>query len=121
MNRRLAGILAAILSLTVSVIGLLPVMWTHLPRPQGRQARPGLAGDDPCVPGSCTILAVRRGEKVFFGNYLYYRHQYGDVVTLDLAREMAKASRPTPLRDLFSRQTVEQAEKERREYSGQNH
>jgi hypothetical protein len=53
--------------------------------------------------------------------YLYYRHQYGEVVTLDVAKELAKATKPTALRDLFSRPTVEQAESERRKYAGKSH
>ena len=62
------------------------------------------------------LMDLRRGTI-----YLYYWHQYGEVVTLDVAEEIAKVSKPTPLRDLFSRATVEQAEKERRGYSGKNH
>jgi hypothetical protein len=62
------------------------------------------------------VMDLRRGIV-----YLYYWHQYGEVVALDVAREIAKVSKPTPLRDLFSPQTVEQAERERREYGGKNH
>ncbi len=62
------------------------------------------------------VMDLRRGTI-----YLYYWHQYGEVVTLDVAKEIAKASKPTALRDVFSRRTVEQAEKERREYGGKNH
>ena len=53
--------------------------------------------------------------------YLYYWHQYGEVATLDVAKELAKASKPTPLRDLFSHPTVERAESERRNYAGRSH
>lgn len=54
------------------------------------------------------IMDLRRGII-----YLYYRHQYGEVVTLDVVKEIARMPKPTRLRDLFSRETVEQAEKER--------
>ncbi len=53
--------------------------------------------------------------------YLYYWHQYGEMVTLDVAKELAEATKPTPLRDLFARATVEQAESERRNYAGRSH
>ncbi len=62
------------------------------------------------------LMDLRRGII-----YLYYWHQYGEVVTLDVAKELAKAAKPTPLRDLFSRSTVEQAERERRNYAGKGH
>lgn len=62
------------------------------------------------------VMDLRRGII-----YLYYWHQYGEVVTLDVAREIAKAGQPTPLRGLFSRATVEQAEKKRREYGRKSH
>jgi len=68
MNRKRVGILVAVVSLAVSMIGLALVRRTDVSRAQGREMYAGVAGDDPCVPGSCTIFAVRRGEKVFFGN-----------------------------------------------------
>ncbi len=61
------------------------------------------------------VMDLRRGTI-----YLYYWHQYGEMVTLDVAKEIAQATKPTPLRDLFSRQTVEQAERERRQHGGKN-
>jgi hypothetical protein len=68
MNRKLARITVVVISLLVSVTGLLPAMRTQSPQAPGRESYPGVSGDDPCVPGSCTIFAVRRGDKVFFGN-----------------------------------------------------
>ncbi len=62
------------------------------------------------------VMDLRRGII-----YLYYWHQYGEVVTLDVAREIAKASKPKPLRDLFSLETRRQADEERQQYSGKNH
>ena len=62
------------------------------------------------------LMDLRRGIV-----YLYYWHQYGEVVTLDVAKELAKATKPTLLRDLFSRAIVEQAESERRNYTGKSH
>jgi hypothetical protein len=43
--------------------------------------------------------------------YLYYGHQYDEVVTLDVAEEIASASMPTRIRDLFSQETRERAER----------
>jgi hypothetical protein len=57
------------------------------------------------------IMDLRRGVI-----YLYYWHQYGEVVTLDVAREIAGTAKPTRLRSLFSRETVGRAESELREY-----
>jgi hypothetical protein len=62
------------------------------------------------------VMDLRRGVV-----YLYYWHQYDEVVALDMAREIAKTPKPTPLRDLFSRATVERAEKERRDYGRKGH
>ncbi len=62
------------------------------------------------------LVDLRRGIV-----YLYYWHQYGEVVTLDVGKELAQATKPTPLRNLFSRSTVAQAENERRNYAGKNH
>ncbi len=44
--------------------------------------------------------------------YLYYWHQFDEVVVLDVAEELAKATRPTRLRELFSAETVERASEE---------
>jgi hypothetical protein len=68
MNRKLVGILIAFVFPAVSVIGLPPMVRAESPHAQGREMYAGVAGDDSCVPGSCTIFAVRRGDKVFFGN-----------------------------------------------------
>jgi len=62
------------------------------------------------------VMDLRRGVI-----YLYFGHQYGEVVTLDVAKEIAKGSKPTPLRDLFSRQTIEKAEKEHQDYVNRKH
>ncbi len=51
--------------------------------------------------------------------YLYYWHQYGEVATLDVMQEIAKRPKPTPLRDLFAKETVEQASAEPAKYKGQ--
>jgi len=57
------------------------------------------------------IMDLRRGVV-----YLYYWHQYGEVVTLDVRQEIAKAPEPTPLRRLFSPETVKRGDEERRGY-----
>jgi len=44
--------------------------------------------------------------------YLYHWHQFDEVVTLNVAEEIAKAPSPTRIRDLFSKDTVGQALKE---------
>jgi len=44
--------------------------------------------------------------------YLYHWHQFDEVVTLNVAEEIAKAPSPTPIRDLFSQDTIDQALKE---------
>jgi len=44
--------------------------------------------------------------------YLYHWHQFDEVVTLNVAEELAKAPSPTRIRDLFSHETVNQASKE---------
>ncbi len=62
------------------------------------------------------VMDLRRGTI-----YLYYGHQYGEVVTLDVAKEIARGSKPTPLQDLFSRETLEKAEKEHQDYVSRNH
>jgi len=44
--------------------------------------------------------------------YLYHWHQFDEVVTLNVAEELARAPSPTRIRDLFSHKTVNQASKE---------
>lgn len=51
------------------------------------------------------VIDVRR-KKI----YLYYWHQFGEAVELDVAAEIAKATRPVPLRTLFTTRTVKMAE-----------
>jgi hypothetical protein len=41
--------------------------------------------------------------------YLYYWHQYGNVVELDVAAEIAKGTGPTSLRELFPASTIKVA------------
>ena len=48
--------------------------------------------------------------------YLYYWHQFEEVATLNVAEEIAKKTQPTRLRDLFSKETVKQAEEEFQNY-----
>jgi hypothetical protein len=48
--------------------------------------------------------------------HLYYWHQFEEVVTLNVAEELAKAPPTTRLRDLFSQETVERADEEFRRY-----
>lgn len=47
--------------------------------------------------------------------YLYYWHQFDEVVILSAADEVAQNPSPTQIKDLFSQETVEQAS---REYQG---
>jgi hypothetical protein len=44
--------------------------------------------------------------------HLYHWHQFDEVVTLNVAKEIAKAPSPTRIRDLFSQQTVKKASNE---------
>ena len=44
--------------------------------------------------------------------YLYHWHQFDEVVTLNVAEEIARAPSPTRIRDLFSHKTANQASKE---------
>ena len=44
--------------------------------------------------------------------YLYHWHQFDEVVTLHVAKEIAKAPSPTRIKDLFSQQTVTKASEE---------
>lgn len=44
--------------------------------------------------------------------YLYHWHRFGEVAKLHAAEEVKRAPSPTPLRALFSKETVEQASKE---------
>jgi len=48
--------------------------------------------------------------------YLYYWHQFNEVVTLNVAEELAKTPSPTGLRDLFSQETVKRASTEHLAY-----
>ena len=48
--------------------------------------------------------------------YLYYWHQFEEVVTLRVAEEIAKKPQPTRLKDLFSQETVKRAEDEFHNY-----
>jgi len=50
------------------------------------------------------IFDLRRGVI-----YLYHWYQFDEVVELKVAEELAKATPPTPIRTLFSKQTVERA------------
>jgi len=68
MHRRILGIIVVAASLVVSVTGLRLAVRRSSPQARGRKSCPRVLGDDPCGPGSCTIFAVRRGDKVFFGN-----------------------------------------------------
>ena len=44
--------------------------------------------------------------------YLYHWHQFDEIVTLNVAKEIAKAPSPTRIEDLFSQKTVKKASKE---------
>ncbi|MFX0115258.1 MAG: carcinine hydrolase/isopenicillin-N N-acyltransferase family protein [Candidatus Hodarchaeota archaeon] len=48
--------------------------------------------------------------------YLYYWHQYGEVVTLNLTEELAKGIHKVPLQDLFSQETLDDASHEYQTY-----
>lgn len=48
--------------------------------------------------------------------YLYYWHQFEEVATLNVAEEIARKPKPTRIKDLFSRETVRQAEEELQNY-----
>ncbi len=48
--------------------------------------------------------------------YLYYWHQFGEVVALKVAEELAKNPKPTRIKDLFSSETVKRAEAEFQNY-----
>jgi len=50
--------------------------------------------------------------------HLYYWHQFDEMVTLNVAEELAKAPSPTRIRDLFSQETVDRASEEYRRYRG---
>jgi len=50
--------------------------------------------------------------------HLYHWHQFDEVATLNVAQELARAPSPTHIRDLFSQETVDQAEKEYLRYQG---
>ena len=47
---------------------------------------------------------------------VYYFHQYDEAVRLVVADELARASEPVPLRDLFSETTMERASEEQSRY-----
>jgi len=48
--------------------------------------------------------------------YLYYWHQFHVVATLKVAEVIAKKSSPTPIRALFSEETVKRADDEHQKY-----
>lgn len=48
--------------------------------------------------------------------HVYHWHQYGEAATLDINKEIARATKPTRLESLFSPATVKQAEAELAEY-----
>jgi hypothetical protein len=48
--------------------------------------------------------------------YLYHWHQFVEVATLKVAEEIAKASSPVRIKDLFSEETVKRAADEYQEY-----
>jgi len=48
--------------------------------------------------------------------YLYYWHQFDEVVVLNVAEELATTTQPMRLRDLFSTETVERASEEYSRY-----
>ncbi len=49
--------------------------------------------------------------------YLYYFHQFDEVVKLDLAEELAKGSRIIKISELFSQKTVNDASREYKSYT----
>lgn len=48
--------------------------------------------------------------------YIYYWHHFHEVATLKVAEVIAKNPSPMPIKDLFSKETVKQAEDEFRRY-----
>jgi len=48
--------------------------------------------------------------------YVYYFHQYDEVVTLDVTEKITQVHEPVPLKDLFSVETVELASSEQSKY-----
>lgn len=50
--------------------------------------------------------------------YLYFWHQFSEVITLDVEEEIAKASPVRQIRDLFSERTITKAQNEYRRYIG---
>ena len=52
--------------------------------------------------------------------YLYYWHQYNEVVTLNVAEQIDQGLSPTRISDLFSKATVIQADEEQQKYIAQN-
>lgn len=50
--------------------------------------------------------------------HLYYWHQFDEMVTLDVAEELAKGPHTTRLRSLFSEETLQRADEEYRRYQG---
>ena len=78
MNRGWMGIIVAGASVVISVTVLFAAVWVGSRAAQACEADLCVSGDDPCVPGSCTIFAVRRGDKVFFGN----NENWSDLTTI---------------------------------------
>jgi hypothetical protein len=53
------------------------------------------------------------------GIYIYYFHQFDEVVKLNVAEEIAKNSEPTPIKNLFSEGILENATDEYEKYRNQ--
>ena len=58
-----------------------------------------------------TVYDLEKGEI-----YVYYFHQYDEVVTLDVSEEIAQALEPVPLKNLFSAEIEERASAEQADY-----
>lgn len=52
--------------------------------------------------------------------YLYYWHQYDEVVVLNVNEELAKGKKTICIKDLFSKETVDKASKEYQGYKSKN-
>ena len=66
---------------------------------------------------SATTLTVASLRDLSSGIiHLVHWHQYGEAATLDITEEMAKETKPTRIRTLFSPATVKQAEAEHSDY-----
>ena len=68
--------------------------------------------DSTHVEGSFTNTLYSNIFDLTNGNiYLYYWHQFNEVVVLNLGKELAKGKINVPLKDLFSKETVQKASK----------